>query len=306
MKQMKSTAAGMLSPMLLAALLLLCAWGEAEAGRPAAAATIECPPTVPSGLPFLCTLRLDQAAEGVSLTWSGRTMTPVLTPHPEGGLTAEVLLGAGLGMAGTEQTVQVRLSRGAAEKSITRPVAITEREYPVQRLTLPGHMVNPPQEVHPRIREESEQVRSVLDIVTTVSSWSLPLYRPVPGDVISPFGVRRILNDQPRSTHRGVDFRGAEGILVKAAAAGVVVLVEDHYFAGTSVYIDHGSGVISMYFHLAEALTVEGQVVGAGEAVGRIGRTGRVTGPHLHFGISILGELVDPMPLFSAPALDQG
>jgi hypothetical protein len=253
MKQMKSTAAGMLSPMLLAALLLLYAWGEAEAGRPAAAATIECPPTVPSGLPFLCTLRLDQAAEGVSLTWSGRTMTPVLTPHPEGGLTAEVLLGAGLGMAGTEQTVQVRLSRGAAEKSITRPVAITEREYPVQRLTLPGHMVNPPQEVHPRIREESEQVRSVLDIVTTVSSWSLPLYRPVPGDVISPFGVRRIINGEPRSRiggrpgERRVSWSGP-------LQPGSWSLIDDHYFAGTSVYVDHGSGVISIYFHLSEAL----------------------------------------------------
>jgi hypothetical protein len=283
--------------LCLALALLFLSWGGRPAQAFASAGTLDCPPTVLSGLPFLCAVHLDRDVEEVSLTWAGRSLFPVFGPD-SGMRRAEVLLGAGLGMAGTEQAVLLRLFTGSTEERITRTVAIVPREYPEQRLSLPPHMVEPPKEALPRIHMESELVRAVLSGITPARFWTLPLVRPLEGAVISPFGFRRILNGQPRAQHRGIDLRGAEGTLVLAAGAGIVSLVDEHYFAGKSVYLDHGNGVYSMYFHLSEPLVVQDQVIRPGEPIGRVGRTGRATGPHLHFGLSVLGESVDPMPLF--------
>jgi hypothetical protein len=292
-----------LSALVMAVALFLGWSGLESAEADALSAPLECPATVESGIPFLCTIQVAQDATGVVLTWSGREVHPVL--RPDGGMRrGEVLLGAGLGMGGS-QTVQLRFDRGAAEERITSKVMIAEREYPEQRLTLPKHMAQPPSEVLSRIQGESELARALLSGITPASFWTLPLHPPLDSDVISPFGVRRIINGEPRSQHRGVDLRGAEGVKVRAAAAGIVSLIDDHYFAGKSVYVDHGSGVFTVYFHLSESLVVKDQVIRPGDPVGKVGRTGRVTGPHLHFGLYILGEAVDPMPLFSLPSADR-
>jgi len=94
-----------------------------------------------------------------------------------------------------------------------------------------------------------------------------------------------------------VDYRAAEGTPVKAAADGTVVLSADHYFAGRCVYLDHGGGVVSVYLHLSKRLVEEGDVVSAGDVIGLSGRSGRVTGPHLHFGLCLQGMMVNPEPL---------
>jgi hypothetical protein len=294
-----------LSILCMSTVLLLSGSGWMPAEAHPLSAPLECPATVDSGTSFLCTVQVEQDATEVFMTWSGMEIAPVLRPV-SGMLRAEMLLGAGLSMGGTEQTVQLRFDRGAAEEKISRNVKVIEREYPEQRLTLPAHMAQPPSEVLSRIQGESTLARSVLSGITPANFWTLPLHRPLDSDVISPFGVRRIINGEPRSQHRGVDLRGAEGVLVGAAAAGIVTLIDDHYFAGTSVYVDHGSGVYSVYFHLSEPLVVKDQVIRRGEPVGKVGRTGRVTGPHLHFGLYILGEAVDPMPLFSISGPDRG
>lgn len=134
--------------------------------------------------------------------------------------------------------------------------------------------------------------------------WRLPLVRPVQGKVLSVYGAQRILNGKPKNPHRGLDFRSPMGNPVKCVAAGRVILVGDHYYAGNSVYVDHGNGVVSMYFHLSEPMVKEGDEVKRGQTVGLTGMTGRATGPHLHFSLSVLGELVDPAPLFTANADD--
>ncbi|NHZ47213.1 M23 family metallopeptidase, partial [Nitratidesulfovibrio liaohensis] len=116
-------------------------------------------------------------------------------------------------------------------------------------------------------------------------------------------GLRRVFNGEPRAPHRGLDLRGEAGEPVTACAAGRVVLAENHYFAGNSVYIDHGMGVVSMYFHLSALDVAPGQMVAQGQVIGKVGSTGRVTGPHLHFGMAVLGDMVDPQVLLDiAPA----
>jgi len=117
----------------------------------------------------------------------------------------------------------------------------------------------------------------------------------VPGVVTGPFGRRTLVNGQPRQPHGGVDLRGAQGSPVRAPAAGVVALVQDSYFGGLTLLIDHGLGVISGYRHLSACLVRPGQKVSRGQVIARVGRSGRVTGPHLHFDVHVSGARVDPL-----------
>jgi murein DD-endopeptidase MepM/ murein hydrolase activator NlpD len=108
------------------------------------------------------------------------------------------------------------------------------------------------------------------------------------------FGSRRVFNREPRSPHSGADYSAAAGTTVFAPADGRVVLAEEQYFAGRAVFLDHGDGLLSMSFHLSETLVETGDEVRRGQPIGKVGATGRVTGPHLHFGLRWHGARVDP------------
>jgi murein DD-endopeptidase MepM/ murein hydrolase activator NlpD len=123
------------------------------------------------------------------------------------------------------------------------------------------------------------------------------LLRPVPGIITSEFGLKRVYNGQPRSQHKGVDFRGAIGAEVHSCAAGIVALAANQHYSGNFIIIDHGLGVFSMYAHLSAFKVKAGDTVQAGQLIGLVGKTGRVTGPHLHFAFSVLGVTADPEPL---------
>ena len=111
------------------------------------------------------------------------------------------------------------------------------------------------------------------------------------------FGLKRIINDEPRAPHTGADFSAPAGAPVLAVNAGTVVLAEEHFFAGNSLVLDHGEGLFTMYFHLQESVVRPGQRVRAGEMLGRVGSTGRATGPHLHWGARLFGARIDPEEL---------
>ncbi len=115
------------------------------------------------------------------------------------------------------------------------------------------------------------------------------------------FGARRFFNDQPRSPHSGADFAATAGTAVLSAGAGRVVLADDLFFSGKSVFIDHGDRMISMYFHLSEITVEEGQAVARAQRIGSVGATGRATGPHLHFGVRWHGARVDPALVLGDP-----
>ncbi len=122
---------------------------------------------------------------------------------------------------------------------------------------------------------------------------------PVPGAITSPFGRRRVINGSPRSPHTGVDLRAAAGAEIIATNHARVVLVDDFYFGGKSVVLDHGGGLYTMYFHLSDFRVKEGSRVRKGGVVGLAGMTGRVTGPHLHWGARLNGARVDPFELLN-------
>lgn len=253
---------------------------------------VELPEAVDVGSPFFLRLLGPEAFVGAHLRWQDRQ---VFVPA-EGG-EALILLGAPL-----ELDPGAHMLVGEAEVDgrtlvFAREITVRSREFPEQRLTVAGKMVEPDPAILPRINEERRQVREALDRISPSRHWTTPFVRPVGGALSSAFGLRRFFNDQPRAPHRGVDLRGAEGTPVKAFSAGEVILTGDHYFAGKSVYVDHGLGMVTQYIHLSEIAVVRGQKVSPGQILGKVGATGRVTGPHLHFGLSVLAMWVDPLPL---------
>lgn len=172
-------------------------------------------------------------------------------------------------------------------------------ERPAQKLTLPKQMVTP---TETKIVQQIEKDRKRLDQVFKRRQpvhFSPPFLRPVEGEVISTFGLRRILNGIPKSPHNGVDFRGATGTPIKAMARGEVALADDLYYTGMTVILDHGGGLFSLYAHLDALSVTAGEMVEPGKWIGTIGSTGRSTGPHLHMGTRLGKARIDPLALLA-------
>jgi hypothetical protein len=176
-------------------------------------------------------------------------------------------------------------------------MSVFSRDYGVRRLNLPEKMVSLSADTLKRVRRESKRMEEIFSSPAEHPLWSGKWIRPVPGDIVGPFGRKSIINGMKRAPHSGVDFRAAEGTPVKAANRGKVVLVNDHFFSGLSVVIDHGGGIHSMYFHLDYSFVQVDQLIEKGDVIGLSGSTGRATGPHLHFGIRLNGNRINPINL---------
>jgi murein DD-endopeptidase MepM/ murein hydrolase activator NlpD len=181
--------------------------------------------------------------------------------------------------------------------SSTLRLRVKKADFKMQTLSLPSSMVDLDSPTLERVNHEAARLKRLFQKVREERLWSGPFIRPVAGELAGAFGLRRVINGQPKGSHSGVDLRAQEGTPVKACNDGIVVLVDRLFFSGTSVLLDHGWGLYSMYFHLSEALVREGNRVGKGGILGRVGSTGRSTGPHLHWGIRIQGARVDPLSL---------
>ena len=176
---------------------------------------------------------------------------------------------------------------------------VEKADFGVQELSLPSAMVDLDRETLERVNKEAGKLNSLFRIFRDEKLWQGAFVRPVEGELSSAFGLSRIINEQRRNPHTGVDLRAEEGTPILACNSGIVVLVEELFFSGKSVILDHGWGFYSMYFHLSEALVKEGNRVGKGAMLGRVGSTGRSTGPHLHWGIRMSGARVDPLSLLN-------
>ncbi|MGJ3523651.1 M23 family metallopeptidase [Nitratidesulfovibrio sp. D1] len=268
----------------------------------AAVLSLDAPESTGDGKPFVVTVTADGPGD-VVLDWRGQAVTvPVAADASGAGRTStwtgQAILAVPLDAKPGRETLRARAAgQPKAAPGVTRAIAVVRAAYPEQRLTVEGKYVNPDKAALDRHEAERARVKAALALRTPERLWALPMARPVPGEVSSLFGLRRVFNGEPRAPHRGLDLRGAAGEPVAACASGRVVLAENHYFAGNSVYIDHGMGVVSMYFHLSAMDVAPGQMVARGQVIGRVGSTGRVTGPHLHFGMAVLGDMVDPQVL---------
>ncbi len=212
------------------------------------------------------------------LIWYGWTMIPL---DQEPGTTALEILA----------TTSAGEPRGA-----TRAVTVNSKRFPEENLKVSPKYVEPPKEVQDRLARERSRLR---EIYSRRSPYPLsgPFLLPVPGEPTSVFGTRRLFNGKPRSPHGGTDLRADTGTEVQASGGGKVVLATDLYFSGNVVILDHGGGLFTLYAHLSRIDVAEGDEVTAGQLLGLSGSTGRVTGPHLHWGAKIGNKPFDPTAL---------
>jgi murein DD-endopeptidase MepM/ murein hydrolase activator NlpD len=183
--------------------------------------------------------------------------------------------------------------------TIRARVPVAPGGYPSEKLTVaPRFAGKPDTALQRRIEEEGKRAAAVARAAhETPRLWSGAFARPRPGRVTSGFGRARVFNGNVQSRHMGIDFAGAVGAPVHAPNRGVVRLVDDFYLGGNVVYIDHGAGLVTAYLHLSETAVSVGDTVQRGTLIGRVGATGRVTGPHLHFIARYGRYSLDPLTL---------
>ena len=167
-------------------------------------------------------------------------------------------------------------------------VAVSQGHFATENLTVKKQFVEPDPEQVARAEAETKRLREIFDRVTPERLWTGPFRVPLDGVFKGTnFGRRRVLNGQPGSPHTGVDFPAATGTPVHAAQSGRVVLADELFFSGNTVIVDHGLGIYTFYCHFSEIDAKVGDTVKAGTVLGKVGATGRVTGPHLHWGLTV-------------------
>jgi murein DD-endopeptidase MepM/ murein hydrolase activator NlpD len=205
----------------------------------------------------------------------------------------------GIPLAARPGTRSVIVRRpGRSDEALT--FRVEKARYAEQRLAVPRKHVDLSKDDLARFERERAHQLAVIATSSERVPASLAFAQPVPGRRSSSFGLRRIFNGQPRNPHNGMDIAAPAGTPVQAAARGRVVDTGDYFFNGRTVWIDHGSGLLTMYCHLQTIDVASGDEVEAGAPIGTVGATGRATGPHLHWSVSLNRAMVDPA-LFLPP-----
>ncbi len=259
------------------ALVPFCLCGLAQAGMPEHAAH-------PGGIAVLALG--DDGKPKPTVTFNGAR---TLVTSVDGQWYAVV--GIPLAEAPGQSSVSVTAA-GQSAASISFDVG--EYVYREQRLTVNKSYVDPNPEQLERIFAERKIIDGALRNFREAEGKVLQIPAPVSGPRSASFGLRRYFNDQPRSPHSGMDIAAAAGTDVVVPANGVVSATGDYFFNGNTVIVDHGQGFVTLYCHLSAIDVDEGQAIETGERLGKVGATGRVTGPHLHFGTYLNGNAIDP------------
>lgn len=239
---------------------------------------------VPGGV---AVVDLGNAAQAPTATYDGK---PVLVVKEQG-----VRWLAIVGVPLTAKPGAQKLIAKDASGNRTLNFVVGTKKYPEQRITLKNQrQVNPNPDDLKRIDGElAEQLKAYRSFSPGTPS-NLALDKPVAGPLSSKFGVRRFFNGEERNPHSGLDFAVPAGTPIKAPAAGKVILTGNYFFNGNTVFVDHGQGFISMFCHMSKIDVKVGDAVPRGGVVGRVGSTGRATGPHMHWNVSLNDARVDP------------
>ncbi len=189
------------------------------------------------------------------------------------------------------QKLKVATDKGTVDVSFT----VVDKSYRTQHLTIKNErQVNPKPEDLKRIEVERERSDVALSKFSAIETPVFALQSPVAGVRSDSYGSRRVFNGQPRSPHSGMDIAAAKGTPIHSPASGTVVEAGNFFFNGNTLYIDHGYGLVTMYCHLDTIKVKVGDKLAAGDLLGTVGATGRVTGPHLHWGVALNRAMVDP------------
>jgi murein DD-endopeptidase MepM/ murein hydrolase activator NlpD len=230
----------------------------------------------------------------IEVRWSGHAV-----PFAQRGDQWFSMVGVDLDSRVGEHAVDVtfRYADGHS-RTMREPVTVRGQKFPTTELTVEERYVELSPEDQTRATLEGQETNAIYDSFTPERYWTEPFQVPVRGATDGRnFGHRRVFNGQPRAPHSGADVRASTGTPIYAANRGRVVLAKDLFYSGNAVFIDHGFGIYSTYLHLSEVKVVPGVLVERGQLLGLAGATGRVTGPHLHWGVRILDARVNPFSL---------
>jgi len=229
--------------------------------------------------------------------WDGRSVP--FWPEVGGEAVQKGLVGVDLEKAPGEYGLKVTGQTASGEKvSCSAKLEVKEGKFATEKLTVGKQFVEPSAEQIKRANQERQELRDIFDRVTPERLWDGKFRIPLEGVTTgSNFGKRRILNGNPGSPHSGTDFPAPAGTPVHAAQRGRVVLAEELFFSGNTVVVDHGLGVYTFYGHLSEIGVKVGDALEAGAVLGKVGATGRVTGPHLHWGLTVERARVNPLQI---------
>ena len=182
-------------------------------------------------------------------------------------------------------------------------VPISNKQYRESKITINNlDLVSPPTEYLARIKKESNLVLATLNIISKRVHSALIMPLPVEGLKSSEFGVKRFINNGSKNRHTGLDIASPIGTQIMAPLSGKVILTGDFYYRGKTIFLDHGAGIISTYSHMSDVFVTNGEIIKKNQIIGKVGQTGRVTGPHLHWQIVLYGIPVDPELFLKPPS----
>lgn len=242
----------------------------------------------------------EQATE-IRGTFLTRTIPFFPEPRPGEPSGYVGLLGIDLQDEPGTHELAVEVQQGEQVRKLSVNVLVVKERFHVEHLKLPKDKVDLDEKSLTRWKAEQEQVKLALAEYSRLRLWRSDFIEPVNGKRTGIFGSVRIMNGQARSPHNGEDIGAPLGAEVVATNDGIVRITVEHIFSGKGVFVDHGLGFYSMYFHLSEILVKDGDLVRAGQLIGKVGATGRATGPHLHWGVKLNGARVNPYALLDLP-----
>lgn len=228
-------------------------------------------------------------------TLSDNNRTFPLLPHPHHSSSGFIILPIDYYTAPGRENLQWH----TPDINLTLDLTLFQASYPVETLSVDGAKVTPPPQTLERIADEKAEAEKIYGTTTPKRYWSKPFIRPIDSNTTSEYGSQRTYNGTLKSYHGGVDFRARTPLPILASNDGTVVLAKDRYYSGETVIIDHGEGLYTCYFHFSRLDVKAGDIVQRGQPIGLSGATGRITGPHLHFGIMVHGIQTDPIDLLT-------